>query len=107
MNDDLVYMFEGDERAVADRGYVGHPVYFDTPWRQLDNIHQRVRKAIARARHETVNGLFKTWRVLKAVFRHPRRKHGKCFHAVANIVQSQLEHKPTWQVDYNDRIQND
>ena len=27
----FVYMFEGDERVVADKGYQGHPLYFDTP----------------------------------------------------------------------------
>jgi DDE superfamily endonuclease len=104
---DLVYMFEGDERAVADRGYCGHPCYFDTPWRVLDNEQQKMRKKLVRARHETINGLFKNWRILKAVFHHPLCKHCKSFHAVANIVQSQLEQKPTWQVSYTDRVDND
>jgi hypothetical protein len=39
-------------------------------------------------------------------FRHPLKKHCVCFHAVANVVQFQLQSKPTWQVRYNDRIHN-
>jgi hypothetical protein len=37
-------------------------------------------------------------------FRHPLNKHCRVFHAVVNIVQSQLQHRPTSQVRYNDRI---
>jgi hypothetical protein len=29
--DAIVYMLEGDERLVADKGYSGHPCYFDCP----------------------------------------------------------------------------
>jgi hypothetical protein len=76
LNDHLVYMLEGDDRVVADcelrmllspllRGYCCHPCYFDTPWRVLDNEQQKMRKKLVRARHETINGLFKNWRILK------------------------------------------
>jgi hypothetical protein len=47
--DGIVYMLEGDERLIADKGYRGHPCYFDCPWKHLDNVHQRARKAIVRA----------------------------------------------------------
>ena len=104
--EELVYMFEGDERAVADKGYRGHPMYFDTPWRFLDTLSQRVRKALARARHETVNRRFKHWQILKQVFRHDIAKHGTVFFAVANIEQFLLMHRPTWQVEYYDREDN-
>ena len=104
--EDLVYMFEGGERAVADKGYRGHPLYFDVPWRFLDNVMQKVRKALASSRHETINRRFKQSDVLKEVFRHDITDHGKCFHAVANIEQLKLQVKPTWQVEYNDRIDN-
>ena len=103
----LVHMFEGDERAIADKGYRGHPEFLDTPWTYLDNIHQKARKSLARARHECVNRRFKEWSCLKDLFRHDVCKHGVIFHAVANIVQFQLMQKPTWQVEYYDRIHND
>ena len=104
---DIVEMLEGDERVVADNGYRGHPHYFDTPWRWLDNVHQRVRKSLARARHECINRRFKQWGILSQPFRHPLAKHGVVFMAVANIEQISLMHRPTWQVEYNDRIDNE
>ena len=103
---DLVHNFVGDERAVADRGYKGHPQYFDTPWRYLDNDEQKRRKALARARHECVNRRFKQWRILHDVFRHAIPKHGVVFMAVANIEQVLISRRPMWQVDYNDRVHN-
>ena len=72
----LVHMFEGDERAVADSGYRGHLEYFDVPWRYLDNLEQRIRKALARARHETINRRFKQWKCMKDVWRHSLELHG-------------------------------
>jgi DDE superfamily endonuclease len=106
--EDVVYMFEEDtdERAVADRGYSGHPLYFDQPWKYLDDEHQKARKAPARARHECINGLFKNWRILHETFRHSLHKHGICFHAVANVEQFQImqDGRRVWQVEYNDRI---
>jgi DDE superfamily endonuclease len=108
---DVVYMFEEgtDERAVADKGYQGHPICFDQPWRHLDNEDQKARKAIARARHECMNRHFKCWRILHETFRHPLCKHGIVFYAVANVEQFLLMLHPnrTWQVEYNDRINND
>ena len=104
---ELVLMLEGDERVVADSGYRGYSQFFDTPWRYLDNEHQKRRKQIVRARHETINRRFKEWKILKEVFRHAVEKHGVVFLSVANIVQVSLEEEPTWQVDYNDRINND
>ena len=104
--EDLVYMFIGDERAVADKGYRGYECYFDTPWRYLDNVDQRVRKALARARHECINHRFKQWRALKDIWRHDIADHGRAMQAVANIEQFLLQQSPSWQVDYNDRINN-
>ena len=57
--DSLVHMFVEDERAVADNGYRGYSEWFDIPWKYLDNIHQRIRKALVRAHHETINRRFK------------------------------------------------
>ena len=104
---DLVHMFVGDERAVADSGYRGHPHFFDTPWKYLDNVHQKTRKAQARARHECVNRRFKQWGALSQRFRHSLTKHGVVFTAVANIEQLKMEDSPMWQVEYYDRIHNE
>ena len=72
---DLVYMFDHGERAVADKGYRGHPCYFDAPWQHLDNDAQRRRKRNARARHETINRRLKAFRILHNKFRCPLAKH--------------------------------
>ncbi|CAB9530981.1 unknown protein [Seminavis robusta] len=103
----LVHMFEGDERAVADKGYRGYPQFFDCPWRHLDNQQQTSRKALARARHECVNRRLKEWSCLLQRWRHSLDKHGKMAHAVANIVQLQIMDKPMWQVEYYDRVDNE
>ena len=103
----LVHMFEGDERAVADKGYRGWPEYFDVPWEHLDSAEAKSRKALARARHECTNRKFKEWKVLKEVFRHDLALHAKVFTAVANIVQVKIVEGGTWQVDYYDREEND
>ena len=105
--DDIVYMLEGDERVIADKGYGGHPEFFDCPWRHLDNAIQTGRKALVRARHECINRRFKQWDILQQTFRHSIYKHANVFRAVANIVQFLLEQEPTWQVEYNDRIDNE
>ena len=104
---DLVHCFVGDERAVADNGCRGHPEFFDTPWKHLDNEHQKARKSLARARHECVNGRFKRWGCVKMVWRHSVVKHGVVFLAVANIEQLKIEASPMWQVECHDRIHND
>ncbi|CAB9517840.1 unknown protein [Seminavis robusta] len=103
----LVHMFEGDERAVADKGYRGYPQYFDCPWRHLDNQQQTSRKALARARHECVNRRLKEWSCFLQRWCHSLDKHGKMAHAVANIVQLQIMDKPMWQVEYYDRVDNE
>ena len=103
---DLVHCFVGDERAVADNGYRGHPEFFDTPWKCLDNEHQKARKSLARARHECIDGGFKRWACLANVWRHAVVKHGVAFMAVANIEQLKIQLSPMWQVEYYDREHN-
>ncbi len=102
----LVYVFEGDERAVADKGHRGHTMYFDCPWKHLDTAHQKNRKALARARHECVNRRLKQWRALKECYRHDLSKHGSILFAIANIEQLLIQQEPMWQVVYYDRLHN-
>ena len=109
--DGIVYLLEGDERLITDKGYRGYPVYFDCQWRYLDNQHQKTRKALARARHENVNKLFKDWDCLSERWRCDLALHGVAFRAVANIVQFKIEQSGhegvVWQLECNDRINNE
>ena len=61
-------------------------------------------KAEARARHETVNGRFKRFGVLRQRFRHDRLKHRPCALSVFTIIQVEMEEEsPIFQVQYYDR----
>jgi len=72
----------------------------------LDNPDQYM-KAVARARHETINGLLKQFHCLRDCFRHHRTKHGRVFCAVANIVQAMIKiENPTFQINYDDNYHN-
>jgi len=63
-------------------------------------------KQNSRARHETINRMFKEWSVLKNRFRYSVQKHGIVFGAVANIIQLCIEQgaRQPFMVDYNDNI---
>jgi hypothetical protein len=78
-----------DEMALADGGYQDGYELFETPTGE-HNDDQRM-KAIARARHETVNRRFKRWRLLKNTFICPLGKHYLVFKAVANITQLEIK----------------
>ena len=85
----LVDMLSAGEKVVADAGYKGEPNVI-IPLHVHETEHQHPL-AKARARHENVNGHFKTWGVLKDAFRHNRNKHVFCFQAVASITQLEIE----------------
>ena len=76
------------EMAIADSGYRSLRHYFVTP-SGYNNLLER-EHAVIRARHETANGRFKTWNILKMTFRHDVRQHGFVFWAIANIVQIEI-----------------
>jgi hypothetical protein len=60
----------------------------------------------ARARHETVNCRLKSFKILSTPFRNEISKHWMCFHAIANMVQLELENdRPLYQVHYDDKEQ--
>jgi len=91
------------EVFVADGTYADGNGWSYTPTGY--NTRDQHMKAVARCRHETVNGLFKKFNCLKNEFRHHRGKHGIVFQAVANIVQAQIQvEKSVFQVRYNDRV---
>lgn len=67
-----------NEVTLADKGYRFKP-YFKIPTNALE---KRVL-----ARHETLNGRLKEFKVLGSTFRHPLKKHPNVFHACVNLVQ--------------------
>lgn len=77
------------EKVIADRGYRGD-TRTCTPDNHLNLKHRQAMKR-ARARHETINGRLKKWRILKDVFRHRILKHNYIFRCVLVIVQIEIE----------------
>jgi hypothetical protein len=57
-----------------------------TPENMLRSKRRRERAAMARNRHETVNGRMKNFEALTGIFRHDKVKHG--------VVCSQLLARP-------------
>ena len=103
--DGLTDALAPDELFLADGTYRDGHGWAITPT-GFNNADQRM-KAVARARHETINGLFKDFHVLKDCFHHHRTKHGRVFTAVANIIQAKLQlENPTFQVNYDDNYHN-
>ncbi len=89
------------EKIIVDAGYKGHDHIFERSG--LRNVYGSMKRS-SRARHETINGRFKEFNILKNRFRHPLEKHGIVFGAIANIVQLSIQlgvHEP-FQVNYND-----
>jgi DDE superfamily endonuclease len=85
----LVQQLEPNEMVLADGGYRDGGVHFDTPTGH-HNISQRMR-SLCRARHETINGRMKSFRVLSTKFRHSLKKHRDCFHACLILTQVHIE----------------
>ena len=92
-------MLDKNEKVEADRGYVG-----DTKIRTPDawvNKSERRAKAVALARHETVNGRLKNFAVLQQLFRHDRREHKYFFSLAVTVTQLMFEyHGNTFDVRY-------
>ena len=56
-----------------------------------------------RSRHETINGRFKVWGILREEYRHDIERHGEVFRAVAIITQLAIDDgSPLFQVNYQD-----
>jgi hypothetical protein len=98
--DGIIEELDAGEMILADSGYMDNQ-YFAIP-NGLNNLDQWMRSE-ARSRHEGVNSLFKVFGILRQRFRHKLTSHGRVFHAIANIVQAELQYEePTFQVDYYD-----
>ena len=75
------------ERVIADRGYGGARCV--TP--RNTSSRYAARAMVYRANHERINGRIKRFRVLSTRFRHNLDKHRFCFHAVANVIQLEMQ----------------
>ena len=102
----LIYKLEEGEMVEADRGYRGEPTKVRIPV-DYNNLIEKNKKNIVRARHETVNARFKTFKALSERFRHPvslidMGKHQLVFMAVAIITQISIENgEPLFEVTYH------
>jgi DDE superfamily endonuclease len=97
----LIHFLDDGEYYIADGGYADGNQYSSTP-NGLNDYEQRT-KALARARHETVNRRFKIFGCLSQRYRHDLGLHGMIFHAVANIVQlTILCGHPLFEIEYNE-----
>ena len=60
-------------------------------------------QGLVRARHETLNGRFKAWEILKQLYRHDIALHSYVFRAIAIIIQLTIDSdEPLFAVEYND-----
>lgn len=91
---DLKLHLMNKETVVADKGYRGDVACVTDSYINSDRLLiNRVR-----ARHETINKRLKTFNILKHRFRHDKKKHSICFHAVANITQIIFENNPPFYI---------
>ena len=91
------------EKILADGGYNDGNRFFSTPT-GINDVTQRMR-SLCRARHETVNGRMKNFKVLSTRFRHGLEKHKICFTAILNIVQIYIMlYDTNFEVYYNEHL---
>ena len=101
LRDALIYELDDEECLLADSGYANSGGYTITPT-GLNTIIDTMR-AHVRVQHETLNGRFKQWGVLRDRYRHNLSKHGQYFRAIANMTQIAIENgEPLFSVTYID-----
>lgn len=85
-----------NEMTLADDTY-RDGLFFIHPHGNPESV---VKQKQFMARHETVNGRLKSFRVLSSTFRHNLTLHARCFNAVANLVQLMiLNGEPLYEVE--------
>jgi hypothetical protein len=94
---------ESQEKILADGGYRDGSLHHDTPTGK-HNLGQRMR-SLCRARHETINGRIKSFRVTSTKFRHKIEKHQTCFHAILVMTQIHIMvYDTNFNVYYNEDV---
>ena len=104
---EIIFLLDENEKILADGGYADGGQFFETPT-GYNNEDQRMKQR-ARARHETINGRLKNWKILREPFRHGVEKHCNVFLAVINITHmlmaagsEEMEEHGKFQIDYHD-----
>lgn len=94
--DGLCKNMKPGEKALGDKGYVGHKNFlapFKSPktpeQKQFNKSHYKVR-----ARIEMLNRRFKTWGCLKVAWRHSLEYHSLVFKLIGYIIQYDLKVRP-------------
>ena len=97
----IIYELDDNEFFLADGGYHDRNQYSVTP--TGGNQFSDRQKAVARARHESINKSLKSFDILKQKFRHPLDKHNTVFNSVANVTQLRIMNGDfIFNVDYNE-----
>jgi hypothetical protein len=94
--DGLCHIMLRHEKALADKGYIGH-FHFLTPFKRPKNRKQKLFNKVhyaVRAKIEMLNRRFKTWGVLKYHWRHALEYHEHVFKLICYIVQFDLNKRP-------------
>jgi len=99
VSDSAIFMKEGGLKekleasgklAIADDGYKGqHEILITKNPFYSDEVNTYIKRA--RARQESVNKRIKDFKAVSSVFRHGHEKHGIVFHAVAVLLQYDME----------------
>ena len=91
---------------MADDGYIGEaPERVKCPGTGVDSSNDRGVQSVVRSRHETLNGRFKFWEILKQPFWHNIVEHGKVFWTIAVVIQLGTdEGAKLFLVDYSDQV---
>ncbi len=99
----LIHHLDPFERVVANDGYICEaPARVKCPGTGVDSSNDRGVQGVVRSRHETLNGQFKFWEILKQPFRHNIVEHGEVFRAIAVIIQLGIdEGDELFSVDYS------
>ena len=89
----LIHHLDPLEQVVADDRYVGEALgKVKCPCTPIDSPDDRTMQSNVRSRHETLNGRFKFWEILKQPFRHDIiTQHGAVFWAIAVIIQIAID----------------
>ena len=78
---------------MADDGYVGKaPGKVKCPCTRIDSPDDRAMQSNVHSRHDTLNGRFKFWEILKQPFRYDIFTHMEpFFRAIAVIIQVAID----------------
>ena len=99
----LRHFLEEGERVEADNGYVGATDKIKCPDNPCNPVENEGMQSRARYRHETINGRFKSWGILRQTYHYDIRQHGEVFRAIAIMTQLAISNgSPLFEVEYAD-----